>query len=68
MGNPANQEVTPMFFPFPGTPIRMPDDIRAEIDSLRHGAQIEEIARSRHLARDVGLDTARAPTPCRACA
>ena len=68
MGNRTNQEATPMFFPFPGTPIRMPDDVRAEIDSLRHGAQVDEIARSHHLARDVGLDPAPAPPPCRACA
>ena len=52
-----------MFFPFPGIPVRMPDDIRAEIDSLRHGAQVEEIARSRHLARDVGLDPGVIPAP-----
>lgn len=52
-----------MFFPYPGIPVRMPDDIRAEIDSIRHGAQIEEIARSRHLARDVGLDGGPVPSP-----
>jgi hypothetical protein len=52
-----------MFFPFPGTYVRMPDDIRAEIDSLRHAAQVEEIARSRHLARDVGLDAGPVPAP-----
>ena len=52
-----------MFFPFPGIPVRMPDDIRAEIDSIRHGAQVEAIARSRHLARDVGLDAGPVPSP-----
>jgi hypothetical protein len=52
-----------MFFPLPGIPVRMPDDIRAEIDSLRHGAQIEEIARSHHIARDVGLDAGPVPAP-----
>jgi hypothetical protein len=53
-----------MFFAFPCTPVRMPADVRAELDSLRHGAQVEEIARSRHLARDVGLDAGPVPAPC----
>jgi hypothetical protein len=52
-----------MFFPLPGSPVRMPDDIRAEIDSIRHSAQIDEIARSRHLSRDVGLDVGPVPSP-----
>lgn len=52
-----------MFFPYPRTPVRMPADVCAELDSLRHGAQVEEIARSRHLARDVGLDAGPVPSP-----
>jgi hypothetical protein len=52
-----------MFFPLPGIPVRMPDDVRAEIEALRHAARIEEIARSRHIARDVGLDAGPVPAP-----
>lgn len=52
-----------MFFPYPRTPLRMPADLRDELDSLQHAAQVEEIARSRHIARDVGLDAGPVPSP-----
>lgn len=42
-------------------PRSLSGDIALEHDTLRLAAQIEELARSRHLRRDVGVDCGAAP-------
>lgn len=44
-------------------PRSLSGDIALEHDTLRLAAQIEELAESRHLRRDVGVDCASQPRP-----